>query len=752
MRNTHQANPDDIDMTSVFGRVRRSLPKLVISSLVVGTLTFVVLSMVAPQFTSQAEIKVTAKKTPSPQSGPNSSGGNNEALSIQIDKQAVNTHVRGMKSRDLVEKIAKKFNLEQNKEFNSALGANDTLGAILRQVGIGGPNPSQSTKDRVQEAFYERLNVYSPRESRAIAVQFSSSDPVLAAEIANAVVNGYRAQLAKQDSTEAKVVKDTLLPQIEKLREEYKQAERAVREARIKTDTTGQGDQQTTAIERQLAELNLELTRARAARNEAEVRAKTARELVRSGSGEANADVLRSPLIQTLSDQRVGLERQKAQLSISLLPAHPNMRRVNAELRGLKRQLNAEIRKVVISLEKEARIAKLKEQSVERDIAAVKVKNVDTTTDRVKLQELEAIARAKKGELDRRFAQYELTVGASSAGETSFESKIVQVARPASVPVFPKKGALTGLVTLATFLLGLAWIVTRALISGARSGASAHAVGANSAGNYNEEREPVLSGAHQHRAATPAGMTDDGPVLSSDVDRAQPAPVPVTDRTTKVGSIAGLMAHLNTVSPGTGGFRTLLAGETNTINAGSEAVDLAMMFSEAGSNTILIDWSADGEGALQKIGLPISPGMTEILSGTANFEDAIKQVPEGSLHVIACGEGLEDPAVALDPDQLNLVLDALDEAYDNIVVVGRYDAARSLFEAIEGRFDAGVTVGEEKGKVAVIQDPPGTFLGFEVADISLVRFERDSSDVKLAQRIHRTTGTASATKSEIRPS
>ncbi len=39
----------------------------------------------------------------------------------------------------------------------------------------------------------------------------------------------------------------------------------------------------------------------------------------------------------------------------------------------------------------------------------------------------------------------------------------------------------------------------------------------------------------------------------------------------------------------------------------------------------------------------------------------------------------------IDPDQMNLILDALDEAYDHIVVVGRHDEARKLFEAIEGR-------------------------------------------------------------------
>ena len=89
-------------------------------------------------------------------------------------------------------------------------------------------------------------------------------------------------------------------------------------------------------------------------------------------------------------------------------------------------------------------------------------------------------------------------------------------------------------------------------------------------------------------------------------------------------------------------------------------------------------------------------------------------------------------------DQINLILDALDEAYAHIIVAGPYEAARNLFEVIEGRFDCGVTIVDAKRRVSVIQDPPGTFLGYEVADMEIVRFERKGGAVP-AQRILRAT-------------
>ena len=106
------------------------------------------------------------------------------------------------------------------------------------------------------------------------------------------------------------------------------------------------------------------------------------------------------------------------------------------------------------------------------------------------------------------------------------------------------------------------------------------------------------------------------------------------------------------------------------------------------------------------------------------------------------------PDELLDPDQLNLALDALDTAYDHIIVVGRTQAARALFEAIQGRFDAGVIVADGKRRASKLPDAPGTFLGFEVTDIELFRLERPASGRLAAERLARfvTKGGAEASR------
>ncbi len=347
---------------------------------------------------------------------------------------------------------------------------------------------------------------------------------------------------------------------------------------------------------------------------------------------------------------------------------------------------------------------------------------------------VEDVAKSKQNELDRALKDLEEAKLKTRTRVVPIELKILSKAMPSSVPAFPEKVRLTALVALATLLFGIAWVVTRALLSSAR---------ANANGPYPMRRA-------SDRDLSPAGLAGSKSAPVHEMARVQPAfhNEPAADTsditldnngTAEIASVAKLARHIRAHSTQGGGFRTLISAGTNGIDVSVEGLALAEELARDGLQTIVVDWSVDESGFADRVGLPVSPGFNDLALGDASFEDVIQSLPDGQVHIVPSGTSLDGASVdhAIDPEKLNLLLDALDEAYEQIIVVAKSADARALFEAIQGRFDAGVMVNAVARTTAVLQDPPGTFLGFEVTDITLVRYNRLDDNPQGTQRIVR---------------
>ena len=134
-----------------------------------------------------------------------------------------------------------------------------------------------------------------------------------------------------------------------------------------------------------------------------------------AAAAEVLPDVQKSALVPRLVEQRVRVERQIAELSATLLPAHPRMKQLNAELAGLNRQIRAEVEKIVDGLEREAKVAALREDGVRRRIDEAKKRVVSAGGDDVKLRALESLAKSKRAEFERLQTQLEAARTTSDA-------------------------------------------------------------------------------------------------------------------------------------------------------------------------------------------------------------------------------------------------------------------------------------------------------------------------------------------------
>lgn len=718
MRARSQTKADDIDLMSLIAALRRNAARVILVSALAGGATYGVLSMMAPRFVSEAQLAIVAKST-NPFPDAKKEGANAEAIAPRLDKEAVNTHVRALMGTDLVLGVADELKLKSRPEFNNALGSIDALSGLLRMAGLGGPKPGQTEQDRVLEVVYKQLEVAAARESRFINVRFTSADPALAAQFANQLAESYRRKLVTIPVKETEDVVSALEPKVEQLRKELVEAEAEVMRERARSDQFRGGSTATPLNDQRLAALSDELIKAEGVRSDAESRWRTARDLMQSDSADVLPDVQKSPLIQQLINQRVRLERQVAEAEASLLPAHPRMQQLNADLRGLKKQISGEIGKVVQSLEKDLKAATIRVETVTRQINEVKSKVVTSSDGFARLKSLESSVASKRAELEGLQKQLEVNRTLKATRAVPIEAQIVSQARPSSVPVFPKKGPWSMLAALAALILGAVTVVTREIVSGPAPGGA----GGSDAGPSGTGRGRSGSGSLEPQLAMPSAATAKAaaaaPVATAAVVRkgaaAKTAPAPAIAAADRLLAKAGDQ-H---------GYRTLATGDSDDTDGTKAALAIARRLAEAGKQVVLVDWSLDGTGIAREIGVATAPGVTDILKGTASFEGVISRVPDSDIHFVASGEKIAD-AGSLEGDRLNLVLDALDEAYDHIVVTGRHADARDLFQAIQGRFDAGVLV---CAPGAEIKPQGDVFLGFEVADMEIIRIAESGGEM-----------------------
>ena len=141
------------------------------------------------------------------------------------------------------------------------------------------------------------------------------------------------------------------------------------------------------------------------------------------------------------------------------------MRQMNADLAGLKLQIKDEVAKIVDSLDKEARVAQGREDSIEKSLADIKARVVTNAPEEAKLRQLEANAKAKRTELESLQARLESNRKKLDTRAQPVEAQIISKAQPDSVPIFPKKVQLSALMAFAALMFRTAWTVAKTLSS-----------------------------------------------------------------------------------------------------------------------------------------------------------------------------------------------------------------------------------------------------------------------------------------------
>lgn len=681
MRNSARLASEDIAVMSQWSLLMRSWLRVLVVAGFAGAAMFTALALVPARYVATTEIRLKAPDV------------------------AAATTIASLKSRDLARKVVADLDLQNLPAFGGANAIQDVIGSLDRLSGRHARRPEAVRNEQALTALSQNLKIAPGREEGSIVVSATARTPDLAARIADHLVH---LQLASTEPT------GTVPSGIEtqRLTEELARIEAEIVRLKNLSDTAVD-DQRRNDLAEALAQAERE-------RSDATARAEAVRALLDKGKVEAIAELQTSPSLHQLIGERVRLEVQKSGAERSLASDHPRIRDLKARLSELRWQMFREATAIAEALDAEVKSATARETEARARLTRANASTsapADTTSDPARLTALEQDAAAKRRALESLSTQQP---GVPQAPLHAAFAERVSPAQTIAIPAFPRKGQFALLTAVSILMIGFVAVIVRALLIGNRR--SVAETGFADLATTARDRADV-------RLDTTAFETQpiDAPSTSTRTTEDAPAALAPHEPSSEPGQFvilsttADTARHLAGRAMGRKGHRTLLVADG--IDGASEARDMITSLATAGRRCVLVDWSRDGKGLAASLGVPTRPGMNDLLDGRASFDDVIVRLPESDVHCIAAGSAPVDPARPLDAGWINLVLDALDEAYDHIVVVAQLDEARNLFETIEGRFDAGIVMSDRRSQGSTINAGPGVFLGFEVTEIYIVQMD-----------------------------
>ncbi|MBX3515037.1 MAG: lipopolysaccharide biosynthesis protein [Xanthobacteraceae bacterium] len=628
-------------------------------TLAAGVLSFLAVNMITPRYKSEARVLIENRETPYNQA---QGERNMERDRTLLDAEAVQSQVQLALSRDLARGIIRDLKFAERPEFNPNAGGS-LLDGLLGLAGMSRARAPMSDEDKILERYFERLNVYQVDKSRVISIEFQSQDAEFAARVANAVAEGYikLQQQAKQDAI--RQAGQWLAGEIERLRTRVAEAESKVEEFRVKSNLYV-GPNNNSLSAQSLGELNTQLASARTKKADAETKARIIRDILKSGRPVETSEVLNSDLIRRLNEQRVTLRAQLAEQSSTLLDQHPRIKELRAQIADLEAQTRIAADKMARGYENDARIAAAQADAILVALDQQKKMSGSLNSQDVQLRALERDAKSQRDLLETYLSRYRDTVARETPDAVQADARIISRAIPSTKVHFPKKLPIVFIVTFGVLVAMTGFLAASQLLRG-------------------EVYRPV--------EAVPALAEDEAPIA------------PAMPRTAQQNYAESPRAGPLTAQVRAMGRGVVVVTRTASEPSSELALDLARELSEGGAHSVFVDLDAE-TAVSRKAGA--QSGIGDLLLGKVSFGEAIERDPKSRAHILGAGRITPDIAAILSADRFSIVLGALAQSYDHIVIaapnlIGYSSASRlarftrgTVVVTLEGNSDAGIAAAE----------------------------------------------------------
>jgi capsular exopolysaccharide synthesis family protein len=476
--------------------------------------------------------------------------------------------------------------------------------------------------------------------TRLVSIGFRSTDPVVAAEVANAIARAYVKWNTEFKSNTTGEASDWLKRQVEEQRRLVHASEAALQSYKKDHDAEALGERQNIVVQK-LADLQAAVTRARSETIEKQTQfAQLSALKSNQGALDTLPAIASNAYIHGIKDELATLQQQLAQASEQLGELHPEIIRLRTAVDAADRKLRTEISKLSASIGNEYEAAQTRERALAALFERQKVEVQELNAKAVEFTALDRAATANRlllDNLEQRSKQITLARDLPSAS-----AAVLDAAEIPDTPVLPREERNMMVAVGGSTFLALAVVLMLEIMNSrvkspddVRRHLGLPLLGIAPRVKHHNGQSPLLLG-----------------------DGASPEFVEL---------LHGVRTNL-IAAPELESGRTLLvtsseSGEGKTVIAANLAVSLARL----NQRVLLIDADLRRPRLHEIFGGDEGPGLTDVLLGKAS-NAAFRKTNVSRLWLMPAGRPCSNPADLLGSQSFANLIDSLKKQVDWVVL------------------------------------------------------------------------------------
>ncbi len=509
-------------------------------------------------------------------------------------------------------------------------------------------------KSSCYEHFKAIYVVQQVPNTAIVEIRYSSPDPALAAEIANATADSFIEQNIKSRYDSTITAADWLSKQLADLQIKVETSQAKLVEYQKEHGIIGADDKQNLTVEK-LNGLSKELTQAQVER----IQKQSQYDIVRGTNPEAVGIVLQDPLLSSLRQQQTELEAQDAQLSNQFGSSYPKVQEVRSRLALIKDAYNKELQNGIRRVQNDYDSALKREQMLQGALDAQ-----TTVADQLNVSAIQYKLLKEEADSNRQMYDGLLEKLKEASLAAALNSSNIRIVDKARVPMFPARPniprnleyalmlGLIGGIAIAFVLESMDTTVRTPEQVEALSGLSILAM----IPVKGELQKPtprkvtgLLKGAPEQAPATPLVTCLEPQSEIAEAYRAL--------RTSILLSSAGGPPHSIV-------FTSPMPQDGKTMTS----INTAIVLAQQGKKVLLVDADLRRPGVHRAFGLRQQLGLSNVLSGGADVGMATFATQQRNLFVMPAGAMPPQPSELLSSALLQELLSQWRDEYDHVII------------------------------------------------------------------------------------